>query len=533
MTTHDPTRDRCRGALLGLATGDALGTTLEFTTPGTFEPLTDIVGSGSFGLEPGQWTDDTSLALCLAESLTERGGFDPADQLERYVRWWRDGHMSSTGECFDIGNQTSTALAAFERSHAPQPLPPGSGNAGNGSIMRLAPVPIAYHDDVERAIEQSGRSSLTTHPAEVCVDACRYLGALTTSAINGATKDELLARHFWQWGALHPRIETIARGSFHTKEPPDIKGGGYVVDSLEAALWALDRSRDFRHGALLAVNLGDDADTTGAVYGQLAGAVYGATSIAAEWRDTLTMRELIEDLADRLILVATNVRSRPTCRPAPTGRTSVETAWRCDAETNRTVPTLGPVSGSHPRTNVQGETHMVFPTRTEILKALLAAFADGATHYSDDVEAAVADILELSESQRLARAGNGSRLGNEIDWIKGAGDQGVGFFERVGPKRYRLTPHGRSAAAGNIDLDHATRTIRGRVNPRSSDLDELLDDDVETLRNDPNNIPALNRTGRRYQERGETAKAIDMFERVLALDPTNTIAARRIRELQR
>jgi hypothetical protein len=175
---------------------------------------------------------------------------------------------------------------------------------------------------------------------------------------------------------------------------------------------------------------------------------------------------------------------------------------------------------------------MVFPTRTEILKALLAALADGATHYSDDVETAVADILGLSDSQRRARAGNGSRLGNEIDWIKGAGDQGAGFFERVGPKRYRLTPHGRSAAAGNVDLDHATRTIRGRVNPRPSDLEQLLDDDVETLRNDPNNIPALNRTGRRYQQRGETARAIQMFERVLAVDPRNTIAAKRIRELQ-
>jgi ADP-ribosylglycohydrolase len=266
------------------------------------------VGGGPFGLEPGQWTDDTSLALCLAESLTECGGFDPADQIERYVRWWRDGQMSSTGECFDIGNQTITALAAFERSHAPQPLPPGTGNAGNGSIMRLAPVPIAYHDDVERAIEHSGRSSMTTHPAPTCVDACRYLGALVASAINGAAKEELLAEDFWRWGALHPKIEAIAHGSFRTKEPPEIKGGGYVVESLEAALWALDRSQDFRHGALLAVNLGDDADTTGAVYGQVAGAVYGATSIPADWRDTLTMRELIEDLADRLALVATQVR---------------------------------------------------------------------------------------------------------------------------------------------------------------------------------------------------------------------------------
>src|SRR5437773_1759165 len=96
-------RQRYRGSLLGLAAGDALGTTIEFRRPGTFEPLTDIVGGGIFGLAPGQWTDDTSMALCLAQSLVERGDFDPIDQLERYLRWSREGYLSSTGTCFDIG----------------------------------------------------------------------------------------------------------------------------------------------------------------------------------------------------------------------------------------------------------------------------------------------------------------------------------------------------------------------------------------------------------------------------------------------
>ena len=102
-------RDRYRGALLGLAVGDALGTTLEFKRPGSFAPITDMVGGGPFGLKPGQWTDDTSMALCLAESLVECRGFDPVDQLRRYCRWYREGHLSSTGRCFDIGNTTRAA----------------------------------------------------------------------------------------------------------------------------------------------------------------------------------------------------------------------------------------------------------------------------------------------------------------------------------------------------------------------------------------------------------------------------------------
>src|SRR5690348_11419095 len=101
--------DRYRGALVGLAVGDAVGTTLEFATPGTFEPITDMVGGGPFELLPGQWTDDTSMALCLAESLLHCGGHDPRDQMQRYVRWWREGHLSSTGRCFDIGRTVASA----------------------------------------------------------------------------------------------------------------------------------------------------------------------------------------------------------------------------------------------------------------------------------------------------------------------------------------------------------------------------------------------------------------------------------------
>jgi ADP-ribosylglycohydrolase len=303
-------RSRYRGALLGLAAGDALGTTLEFKRPGSFEPIDDIVGGGPFGLEVGQWTDDTSMALCLAESLIERRGFDPVDQLERYVRWNRDGHLSCTGRCFDIGITTSGSLRRFEATRNPFSGSTDPDAAGNGSIMRLAPAPLFFARRPAEAIEQSGTSSRTTHGSVNCVDACRYLGGLIIGALEGLSKAELLANEFepairaFLREPLTEKITEIAAGSFKTKMPPDIRGTGYVVKSLEAALWAFHRTDNFRDGALLAVNLGDDADTTGAVYGQIAGAYYGEDGILADWRAKLAMRETIEGMADRLYELA-------------------------------------------------------------------------------------------------------------------------------------------------------------------------------------------------------------------------------------
>lgn len=303
--TSSEVRNRYTGCLLGLAVGDALGTTVEFQKPGTFEPVTDLVGGGPFGLEPGQWTDDTSLALCLAESLVEQGGFDPADQLRRYQRWYREGHWSSTGTCFDIGGATRRALERFERT-GESFCGTDPEAKGNGSLMRLAPVPLFFAGDPSNAIELSGESSRTTHGAAVCVDACRYLGAFIVGAVQGASKEEILSERYapvpgcWHARPLVPEIDEIARGSFKEREPPEIAGRGYVVKSLEAALWAFHRTDTFRDGCLAAVNLGDDADTTAAVYGQLAGAFHGAQGIPAAWVEKLAFRKRIESLIQRL-----------------------------------------------------------------------------------------------------------------------------------------------------------------------------------------------------------------------------------------
>src|SRR5690349_20218120 len=178
-------RNRYHGALLGLAAGDALGTTLEFKPPGSFERLTDMVGGGPFHLEPGQWTDDTSMALCLAESLVEKG-FDPVDQLDRYLKWYEEGYLSSTGICFDIGSTVRAALLKFKKTRQHFCGAQGANTAGNGSLMRLAPVPMYFAGNPKLAIEMAADSSRTTHADFLAVDSCRYYCGLIIGALGGA-----------------------------------------------------------------------------------------------------------------------------------------------------------------------------------------------------------------------------------------------------------------------------------------------------------------------------------------------------------
>ena len=300
-------RDRYQGCLMGLAAGDAVGTTVEFKPPGTFAPVTGMGGGGPFRLEPGQWTDDTSMALCLADSLVSCGQFDARDQLDRYVRWATEGYLSSNGRCFDIGVTVSDALRRYRSTGDPLSGSTDPYSAGNGSLMRLAPVPLFFARDPETAIRESGESSRTTHGTAACIDACRYFGGLIVGTVLGETKENLMAARYspvanlWDQEPMCPEIDEVAGGSFMRREPPEIVGSGYVVKSLEAALWAFHRSESFEQGCLLAVNLGDDADTTAAIYGQLAGAYYGIDAIPAEWKDIIAQRELILGLADGLL----------------------------------------------------------------------------------------------------------------------------------------------------------------------------------------------------------------------------------------
>lgn len=282
-------QDRAVGCLLGLATGDALGTTLEFSTRDAGPPLTDLIGGGPFQLPAGTWTDDTSMALALADTLDLCGYLDPVDLMGRFVNWWRLGEYSATGECFDIGVTTRVALAKFEDDGDPIAGSIDPNSAGNGSLMRLAPVAIWGVRAGEKAMREAARlQSATTHGAPQCLAACKGYASILRAAILGAPFDEAVA------AAAYVPDETIGpilAGSWKGKSRDAIQSTGYVAHSLEAALWCIDRTCSYRDAVLLAANLGDDADTTAAITGQFAGALYGAAGIPAEWRRKLAWHE--------------------------------------------------------------------------------------------------------------------------------------------------------------------------------------------------------------------------------------------------
>jgi ADP-ribosyl-[dinitrogen reductase] hydrolase len=292
---------RNRGCLLGLACGDAVGTTVEFCEREGFAPVTDMVGGGPFCLPPGAWTDDTSMALCLASSLAELGQFDAADQMRRYCRWYKDGYLSSTGRCFDIGLTVRGSLTRFQQTGDPFSGSTDPNSAGNGCIMRLAPVPMFFYPNLADVVRWAGESSRTTHGAQECVESCQLLAIMICRALGGASKDEVLFGH-GPPGFKSPKVRSIASGDYRQKSADEISGSGYVIHCLEAAAWSFWQSKSFREAVLLAVNLGDDADTTGAVCGQIAGAFFGEEGIPREWLGRLVMADEIRSLSDRLRL---------------------------------------------------------------------------------------------------------------------------------------------------------------------------------------------------------------------------------------
>ena len=265
------TLDQARGMLIGLAVGDALGTTLEFKPRGSFEPITDMVGGGPFNLKPGQWTDDTSMALCLAQMLRSANGWDAEDAMKRFVNWRDFGYLSSTGTCFDIGNQTSDALDRFLRTGNPYAGPTDEAQSGNGGIMRLAPVVIAYGKHTESAVAVAQLQSRLTHASRSCLSAA---AAMAEFMCDG-------------------------QGLSAPADPPQ-EASGYVVHTLQAACWAMTQGETFRDVLLAAVNLGSDADTVGAVAGQLAGRKFGYSGIPQNWRDLLHDHDKILTAADDL-----------------------------------------------------------------------------------------------------------------------------------------------------------------------------------------------------------------------------------------
>lgn len=305
---------KIKGSIYGMAIGDALGAPIEFKARGTFKPVEDFQ-DGAFGglLSSGDWTDDTSMALCLGASLIEQKKFDARDQIERYWRWYQEGYMSVLDHCFDIGITTREALEKFNSSNDKDPFVGSTHprSAGNGSLMRLCPVPIFYRDDIEMAGEFSAESSKTTHATQEAVESCRVYGRMIAAAVNGLIEADDFksknSRNILQLlfkdiiDVLPEKVREIINGSYLKKQEDEILSSGYVIHSLEAALWSIANSNTFEEGVLKAVNLGDDADTTGAIYGQLAGALYGFDSIPKNWIEGISEAKTLDEIISGLI----------------------------------------------------------------------------------------------------------------------------------------------------------------------------------------------------------------------------------------
>ncbi|NQD35987.1 ADP-ribosylglycohydrolase family protein [Permianibacter sp. IMCC34836] len=291
-------QERFEGCLLGLACGDALGAQVEFRERGAFETPTEMLGGGPFELGPGEWTDDTSMALCLAESLLHCRGFDAVDQMNRYCNWMNYGYLSSNGSCFDIGVTTSVALRQYIATGEAFAGSTNPNSAGNGSLMRLAPVAMFWLNDLDQAITQAGLSSKTTHGAVECIEACQLYAEYLIRALKGTPKTTLFATP--KYVPSSPSLQRIASGEWQHKTVEQIASSGYVVHSIEAALWCVHGTSSFEEAILTAIRLGDDTDTTAAITGQLAGALHGVSAIPERWLSRLVDRELIASKASAL-----------------------------------------------------------------------------------------------------------------------------------------------------------------------------------------------------------------------------------------
>jgi ADP-ribosyl-[dinitrogen reductase] hydrolase len=293
-------QERYRGALLGLAIGDALGTTLEFCTRDQQPLHTEMLGGGAFGVAPGEWTDDTAMALCLAESLIACQGFDPHDQMKRYVRWWQQGEMSCQGRCIDIGNATLASLMRYQtRPETPYAGSEHASHSGNGGIMRLAPA-VMVAGSLEQAVSLAVHSSRTTHASPDCLDAAALMGSLLWRLLQGERLHDVLAeplRQNYQGAAIHRIVE----GCFKEMPRLAVSSSGYVINTLEAAFWCCWQAGSLEEALILAANLGDDADTVAAVTGQLAGAAFGASGIPDRWLERLAWHADIQTKADQLL----------------------------------------------------------------------------------------------------------------------------------------------------------------------------------------------------------------------------------------
>lgn len=316
-------RNKILAALWGVGVGDALGVPVEFRSREYLRnnPVTDMTGYGTHEQPAGTFSDDSSMTYCLAESLTV--SYDPENIAQNFINWYREGYWTAHGNVFDIGIATREALDRISKGET-HLLAGGfeENSNGNGSLMRILPLVFYLLDKpVEQRYLFTKEISSITHMHVRSVISCFYYLEFARCLITGMEKnkayevlkkqvsDFLVSRH------INPaeinRFDRLLKGSIFELNESDIQCSGYVLHTLEAAIWCILTTKDYKDAVLKAVNLGDDTDTTAAVTGGLAGLIYGCDGIPPQWVSKLARFKDIENLAERLAFSLTLEKNKP------------------------------------------------------------------------------------------------------------------------------------------------------------------------------------------------------------------------------
>lgn len=299
-----------KSVILGHAVGDALGVPVEFCTRDELDanPVTDMRGFGTYPYPAGTWSDDTSMSLCTLEAMSNEN-WNLSMIMDNFVKWINDGEFTPTGECFDVGVTSSKAIIAYSRGASVNECGlSGDFDNGNGSLMRINPfvfcaaIPNIDYDFFREII---AKGSKLTHAHERAIVGCQIYAYALSFLLTEQSKESLKRGIDEAYNDLKDVSEIshhkrIFEPNFAKLDRDEIKSSGYVVDTLEAALWCVLTTDSYRECVLKAVNLGGDTDTVAAIAGGLAGALYGYDAIPKEWLDTLAKRGYIEDLCDKV-----------------------------------------------------------------------------------------------------------------------------------------------------------------------------------------------------------------------------------------
>ena len=302
-------KDISQALLLGLAIGDALGVPVEFKKRSSFH-VDSMTGYGSHNQPPGTWSDDTSLALALADNIND-GKVNLNDVAQSFIAWRKAGKYTPHGEVFDIGGATSTAIRRLAQGIQPEKAGGvDEWDNGNGSLMRIAPLLFCLLDKtLEERFALAASVSSITHGHPVSKFACFLFLEMLLMLYNGHSKEEAYAalrknRELYAQFILPQfvgRFSRLLESDISLLPEDEIKSGGYVIDTLEAAFWAFLNNDSYRDTVLAAVNLGEDTDTTGAVAGALAGLYYGLSEIPEDWIKCLTKSGEIREIAKKML----------------------------------------------------------------------------------------------------------------------------------------------------------------------------------------------------------------------------------------